>query len=365
MSVRDTPQSEYKLRKRFLNKMTAASELHIIVPGICGPLAETSSIADSQFIKRWIKVLSQSDMQQSPLKLYEVFAALFDLSIDGDFPSAALNMLADNNFDSSLNYMFADPVHMEADMNHVILTSSADLAINDDERDILCDVLNKHFVDDGLIFKCLAKDKWVLSSKDNIQLNTTPLLDAVGRNVNFILPKGDNSGYWKKTLTEVQMILHANDINLVRENTGKQSINSLWFHGSGQLPNVNNCKVDCVCSNDNVFKGLASHVQCNYLQLPESAQAYARHLLKNHSESINVLHLSDLEHLVNYSDVSIWMDRLSEVLNHWVYPLLKMANNNNIKVTLYPCNDKKYQFSKYNSYRFWRHGKLEQHVTSY
>ncbi len=345
--------------------MVAGSELHIIAPGICGPLAETISFENNQPVKDWIKVLSRSNCQSSSSGIDAVITSLFNLTIDGDFPSAALTMLAQNTYDRSLNYMSADPVHMQADMDHAVLTSSIDLAITEDEAETFCEILNQHFSQDGISFIKIDKDRWVLSSQDNTQIITTPLTDAVGRNINFILPEGESARYWKKMLTEAQMLMHSHDINVARENAGKQTINSLWFHGSGKLPVVDNCIVDSVCSNHDMFKGLATHVQCDYLPLTGSATEYMSYLSGKGDNSVNVLHLPDLEHLVNYSDVTIWSAMLAEVLNGWIYPLLKMANKNNIKVTLYPGNDKRYHFSKYDSFKFWRQEKLEQHVSSY
>jgi len=61
----------------------------------------------------------------------------------------------------------------------------------------------------------------------------------------------------------------------------------------------------------------------------------------------------------------VWTEGLLELLENWFYPLLKMAHKNNINVILYPCNNKQYHFSKNDHLRFWRRGKLEQHVHSY
>jgi hypothetical protein len=63
------------------------------------------------------------------------------------------------------------------------------------------------------------------------------------------------------------------------------------------------------------------------------------------------------------------MAGLEALLEQWVYPLLKIMNKNNIKVTLYPCNGKRYQFSKYDGLKFWRHSwrseEIEKYVSSY
>lgn len=343
--------------------MDSATELHIIAPGLCGPLSEISSLENNTLIKNWVKVLSKSTYHSSAKDVNDIITFLFKLSYQGDFPTAALSMFSQDMYDSALSYMFADPVHLQADMDHAILTPSVDLAVSNHESRDFCEMLNQHFNEDGLSFTKLNNDQWVISTKESIQINTTALVNAIGRNVNFILPKGGNSGQWKKTLTEAQMLMYSHDINTERERSGQQSINSLWFHGSGKLPDSAKVSLTSVCSASMVFKGLAKHMQCDYLSLPSSTEEYMSYILEN--KGINVLHLSDIEHLVNYTDVTIWLNKLEEILNNWLYPLIAMANKNNIQVNLYPCNAKQYQFSKYDDYKFWRQGKLEQHVSRY
>ncbi len=348
--------------------MPIASELHIVVPGICGPLAEVTALDNSSAVKHWVNVLSKAHCQPSSSTFTDVITSLFDLAIEGDFPSAALTMLALNDHQNSTHYMFADPVHLQADMDQALLTSSEDLAISDHEAEVFCEMLNDHFNQDGLHFIKLNKNQWVISSKENIKLNTTPLTDSIGRNINFILPKGEASGYWKLKLTEAQMLMYMHEINNSRESARQQSINSIWLHGSGSLPDFEGCNIDSICSNASLFKGLASHVKCDYRSLLDTPASYMNSIagirVNDNSHAINVLHLSDLEHLVNYSDVRLWSTKLEDVLNTWIYPLLKMSCNHS-KVTLYPCNGKKYQFSKYDAFKFWRQGDLSQHISSY
>jgi hypothetical protein len=291
-------------------------------------------------------------------------ARLFGLPVDGDFPVAALRLLVAGKFESGQNYMCADPVHLQADMDHALLTSSRDMAISAQESQELCDALNQHFQQDGIEFIRMATEKWIVATQKDIHINTTPLIYAIGRNVNFILPQGESSTYWKQVLTEAQMLMHAHNVNDARESSGRQTINSLWFHGSGSLPQINRCRVTHVCSDNEIFKGLASHVQCDYLPLPASAGDYMD-IISSGNSMVNVLHLSALTHPVNYSDVNIWLSELTGVLDHWVYPLLKMAKKNNFKLVLYPCNERQYQFSGYDALRFWRQDKLEHHIDTY
>lgn len=347
--------------------MKSNTELHIVIPGICGPLAETHTLQTSQLIKKWTDTLSRASCYPAVVSYYEVLTEMFEIRVNEDFPSAALVLQANDMYDAALHYMHADPVHLRADLDHAVLSSSTDLSITEDESEALCDALNLHFNPDGLTFFRLDKDQWFVSSRDEIHLRTTSLLDATGRNVNHLLPAGEHSTLWKARLTEAQMLMHSHQVNSDREDSGQQSINSLWFHGSGEFPESTAGAISSVCSDHDLLKGLARHVRCDYLERPGSVNDYVSFLnnlnvADNDSAAINVLHMSDLEHLVNYTDVNIWLDKLADILDDWVYPLIKMANKNNIKIILYPCNGKQYYFSKYDALKFWRKTGLEQHI---
>lgn len=343
--------------------MSVKHELHIIMPGICGPLAEVNTLKDNRLIHQWLKILSRSQHCPCSTNLHDVVTEVFDLRINEDFPSAALSLLAYGSYDAAMSYMHADPVHLQADMDHAVMTSSIDLSVSELDAKHLCDTLNQHFNQDGLYFFRTSKDQWFVSSSDRIRMKTTSLSDATGRNVNFFLPQGDDSRYWKRVLTEAQMLMHSHDVNTTRENTAQQTINSLWFHGSGDLPDYGHAEISSICSDHDMFKGLARHLDTAHLVVPGSVDIYVKHLLSNLSPAVNVLHLSDLEHLINYSDVNLWLDGLSGVLQQWLYPLIKAAHSNNIVVVLYPCNGKKYYLSKYDSLKFWQKGALDQHIS--
>mgnify|MGYP001827510713 FL=1 len=349
--------------------MQKRSELHLIVPGICGPLAETQALHDNLAVKQWLKTLSRSRCQSSVEGEHGVLTEILALKYEDGFPSAALTLLANDLYDAGMFYMHADPVHLQADMDHAVLTSSADLDITTQESSAICAALDQHFHQDDLTFFTLNKDQWFVSSKDKIRMQTTSLVDATGRNVNFILPAGDDSSLWKQRLTEAQMLMHLHELNVARENAGLQSINSLWFHGPGDLEVSVSDPVATICGDNGMLKGLAKHIQCDHVEVPESVAAYAEYLSSCKPGSRNILELSQLDHLVNYTDVSLWTNALEQLLQQWIYPLLKLMSKNNITVTLYPCNGKRYRFSKYDVLRFWRQAggkdKIEDYVSSY
>ena len=345
--------------------MPAKSELHLIVPGICGPLAETESLKASPVIASWIKTLSRSSCSSSSDSVEKVIATLFKLTIKNDFPSAALTLLANDVYDPARFYMHADPVHLQADIDSALLRPGADLAISADEAEDFCDTLSQHFDIDGLTFLVLKNDQWFVSCENKINMKTTSLSYATGRNINFLLPEGDDAVRWKQILTEAQMLMYAHKLNATREETGRMNVNSLWFHGAGELADIKSTEVHHLCSNHDVMKGLARCLKLGHSAVPDSVNAYTDYLLSCEPGTSHVLHLDALEHLVTYTDVEPWLDQLTQMLDDWIYPLIRFANKNNIRLTLYPCNEKKYQFSKHDGLKFWRNDPLEKHVNCY
>lgn len=356
------------------------SEIIILAPGICGPVADIKPLASSKDFSRWLRILSRAKCSDSVPGFYETVSSVFNLAVSTDFPAAALTMLTQKAHDPSKHYMFADPVYLQADMDHAILSSAQDIGIAEHESDALCQTLNQHFQADGICFFRLDTQQWLVCSERPIELSTTSLSAAIGRNVNFILPTGKSAAYWKQVLTEAQMLMYTHSVNEHREAIGKPSINSLWFYGSGLLPERANCHVSSICSNQSMFQGLASHVECDYMSLPSTAEDYLATITgtniksdriddrkddRSNDKKVHVLHLSALEHLVNYTDVSIWLEGLIELLELWIYPMISELHKKNIKLSLYPCNSKCYCFTKYDRLKFWRSDKMESHVSAY
>ncbi len=351
------------------DKSARRSELHLIAPGICGPLADTAPLASNPLIERWIKTLSKAHHSACPENTMTLLESLAGLSFKHGFPSAAFNLLANDLYDPGKFYMHADPVHLQADIDSALLTPGADLNISEAEAETFCQSLNQHFAEDGLTFLALNNNRWFVSRREEIKLETTSLLAATGRNINYLLPAGEDAVRWKQLLTEAQMLLHMHELNENRENTGLASINSLWFHGSGQLVDQqggdNNAAINNICSNDDLLKGFSRFIKCDYLELPDSVSVYMDYLLSCDAGAKNVLHIDALQQLTNYTDVQPWLDQLQDILHNWTYPLLNFSNKNNIKVTLYPGTEKQYRFAKSDVLKFWRKDPLEKHVKRY
>jgi len=365
------------------------TEIHVIVPGICGPLCETESLKQSDTVRQWVQRLCRSEEQASYANLDDTVAGIFGLQTgEGDLPSAALLMKANHRYAADRYYIQAAPVHLEADLDHAVLTPAVDISISEEEAIALCGALSKHFDEDGLSFDMLSKDQWVVSSSEEIRITTTSLSEAIGRNINFLLPRGGMSASWKKILTEAQMLMHSHDVNNRRNDNGLLTINSLWFYGAGRLPGsqdkgsqetaADKSEALTISSRDDMFKGVAAEIGCDF-QRCVSVEKYINYIRSSGSSESgvrkdghrkvgnikHVLHLSALEHVVNYTDVMLWKKHLEELLTQWIYPLMSYAAKHDIRMVLYPCNGKQYSFSKFDRWKFWRRGELSTYIHSF
>ena len=345
--------------------MSKKQELHVIVPGLCGPLAEIPSTHKQPQLQRWINTLARAVSAPSGKDLYSVLNAVFSLDTSGEFPSAWFTLLATQDIRSGYYYLHADPVNLRADIDHAVLTSSDDFGLSEGEAAAFCETLNKHFAEDGLRFFYSDHRHWFVESDKAVSLQTTPLSYAVARNINLLLPQGEDATRWKQILNESQMLLFSHPLNEQRENRGQAAVNSLWFHGGGSPPPAVDTDIAMVYSNEMLLQGIATHIGADIRPLPDDASTYMAQQLHQDAGGQHVLHLSALEHCANYTDTSIWLQALDVLLDEWLYPLLAQASKNRFDIILYPCNGRCYRFDGRQRYRFWRRGRVEQHLSAF
>ena len=345
--------------------MSKKQELHVIVPGLCGPLAEIPSTHEQPQLQRWMNTLARAVSASSGKDLYSVLNDVFSLGIDGEFPSAWFTLLATQEIRPGYYYLHADPVYLRADIDHAVLSSSDDFELSEDEAAAFCEKLNKHFAEDGLRFFYSDHRHWFVESDKPVSLLTTPLSYAVARNINLLLPQGEEATRWKQILNESQMLLFSHPLNEERENRGQVPVNSLWFHGSGSPLKAVDGDITTVCSHDRLLQGIAMHTGADSVALPENASAYMAQLSQQEAAGQHVLHLSSLEHCANYTDTGIWLQALDVLLDDWLYPLLAQASKDRFEVSIYPCNGRSYRFNGTEKYRFWRRGRAGEHMSAF
>lgn len=182
-------------------------------------------------------VLARS--QRTPCPAAGVEAALCEaLGIERqqDWPVAPITLEADGGPAGDVYWLRADPVHLRVMRDRIVLAPEPP-ALAPDEARTLADSIGAHF-GDALRPLALAPQRWYLPFTQPPALITTPRSLAAGRDIQPLLPHGEDAVRVRAWLNEVQMLLHDHPVNQAREARGVLPVNALWPWGGGILPAV-------------------------------------------------------------------------------------------------------------------------------
>jgi hypothetical protein len=205
-------------------------------------------------------LLSKGRREPLPADLTSCLFDLFHLQAEAgrDRPVAALGALGEGLDAAGGWWLRADPVHMVADRDQLYLSASSALEVTRSEADELVAELNRLYAEDGWQFIAATSGRWYLRLPRPLAMRTVPTAVAMGRRVGEVLPQGDDALVWQRTMTEIQMLLHASPVNARRSEKGLLAVNSLWFWGGGELPAaVSASGWDRVVADDPLARGLA------------------------------------------------------------------------------------------------------------
>ena len=174
-----------------------------------------------------------------------------------DWPVAPLALAGDGGEPGAAHWLRADPVHLHVHNDGLILLPPESLEIAEDESRALITALNRHFEPENLVFHAPVSRRFYLRMAQAPKIETVSVKEAIGRDVNHLLPAGEERLQWHRIFNEAQMLLHAHPVNAARGERGATVANSLWFWGGGTLPACGN-PFDAVYSEDPMVTGLAT-----------------------------------------------------------------------------------------------------------
>jgi hypothetical protein len=228
--------------------------LALVVPDLLLPADAPESLRAARLprVERWLGrgSLSPVDARGAEAWLARAFG------IEGDPAVAAVSLAADDAPREG-TWLRADPVHLRLAQDAVTLHDAAALGVTGEEAAALVEALGRHFEADGLAFRAPCPERWYVRVPEGEAPATTPLADAVGRNVYGLLPKGTGRINWPAAITEAQMVMSAHPVNAEREAAGRPALNSVWFWGAGALPAKLGRPFSSVYASDAYARGLA------------------------------------------------------------------------------------------------------------
>jgi hypothetical protein len=218
-------------------------------------------------------------------------AALFALlGLSADTPVAPLAMLGAGGDPRDDYVLCADPVHLAADRDTVILVQRVD-DLPADARARLVRMLDDHFADDGLRFEALRSDAWFARCANVPDVRMTPLDAALRRPLFPHLPAGADARRWRSWQNEIQMLLHEHPVNAERDAHGEPTVTGLWFWGGGRVRDIADPPLAFVAAAagapGDLARGLARRVELAAMELA-SEDDLAHALAPDQSASRNV-----------------------------------------------------------------------------
>jgi len=177
-------------------------------------------------------------------------------------------------------------------------------------------------------------------------LQTVPLDEARGRDIDSLLPGGDEAMRWRSTLNEIQMLLYQHPVNDAREERGAAPVNSVWFWGAGTQAAPPRRPYQRVRTRDPLAAGLAQTSGASVMPLPDHAQQW---LKQAGNEGVELVVLDQLAAPAGYGQEDEWRTRLEALDRDWFAPLLDALRRGRIgMITLHLLG---------------RHGCLEAEIT--
>jgi hypothetical protein len=243
----------------------------------------------------------------------------FGVARQSDYPIAALTLAFDGGNPGAACWLRADPVHLQAQRNRLVLVDSGAFEIATDEARQLTDALNRQFAADGMLFHPLRPDRWYLRLEAAPQLVTTPLPAAAGRDIDALLPQGADALRWHARINEAQMVLSDHPVNEAREARGELPVNSIWPWGGGGAPHAPQRPFTHVWSDDVTARALAHATEIPHEALPPSGAQWLEHAAPDGHHLIVNDHLRGA---AQYADHGSWLNAATALDSEWLAPLL-------------------------------------------
>ena len=275
-----------------------------------------------------------------------------------DFPVAAVTRQWEVRDAGGYWWLRADPVHLRADRDRIVMLGNGILDISHEECHVLAEELNRHFAGEDWMLDAANARRWYLRLDKDPRITTAALPDVVGRDVLRYLPGGPASQHWRSVMNEAQMVLHSSRINREREAHGAPIINSLWFWGSGRLP----CPVSegwsRLWGNDALSLGLAALMNIPGSSVPSDAAEW----LDCDIPGEHLLVLDGLRERIQFADVEGWRDFLQSLHDAWLEPLFDALKQGGLAaLNLYPADGSQFSVTAGGARRWWiRRRRLEQ-----
>ena len=332
------------------------SKLTVFIPGLLGLVRELAP-EDIPAVPSIEYIFARGTVQQRPAANFtDTLCLLFNSPASGerDAPIAAISQLVDDNKPGQEIWMRADPVHLAADREGVVLMDDTSFTLDQHDALVLAGDIRDILADNGLMLEVPTTNRWYVRLTGQPDLKTTPVHEVVGRDMHQFMPAGNEKQQWTRLINEIQMTLHASELNENRQQRGELPVNSVWFWGAGALPDRSVHNWTRVFTDDVNAHGFAMHTDTRCDVLPEHANQLIEQLADN--DRALVVMSFGLRH-AQYHDFEGWLDFIKYLEEFWFVDLLKFTRSGELEELNIISKKRLIKFDKHSFYKIWKRPK--------
>lgn len=329
--------------------------ISLYIPGLTGPAVPLTD-NDVPPLPALSQIMGRARRRRQGVDALRQLCGLLGLKTSPirDVPVAAVTRLIDAEDHPDGIWMRADPVHISADRDRLLLIDASLFKLSQHDALALATEVQQVLDLEGWRLEVPFPDRWYISLDEDPGVTTSDPRRAGGQDVNRHLPRGAGAKVMHRLLNEVQMQLHDADINREREDRGELTINSIWFWGVGELPDVLPRLWSTVYSDDVFTRGLAMLSMTPYQPVPPAATAVLP-VLNEQSEALVCLEGCRVP--AQYGDLPRWHEVLADLEQHWFEPLLRAVQDNTVQELNVITDRRVFRLARPDLKKFWRRPK--------
>lgn len=315
-------------------------ELNIILAGlIWQEVADYEYLYKELSVPKLSKLLSKANITRHAGLSYSDFAySNTKVQTGTTLATYYANQLNLSGFKS---YLLAEPTNLRADRDRLLIAEAELLQLSETEAHEIISSINQHFEGEAKVFY-LREDLWLLGTNlDLHDLNSYPIIDIIGENVDDYLPEGVSRIYLHKIMNEIQMLLFEHPVNNLRHEDNLLSVNSLWLWDKRIQP------LPCKLGQVTQIKTNAENIN----QLIATADC-------------NTLIIDDAYYPVKYRDSFAWVQRVHEIeayLPEFIMSTLRTGKFKTVNIWLPQLLDTwQLSINRLDLYKFWRNSNFTQ-----
>ncbi len=331
-----------------------APALVLVAPGLLGPVRGGLSGSAPQ-APALARLLARADRTGRPhgAAADPARAVLEAFGCPPDAEGVAAACAAAEPVGEGAAWLRADPVHLRADHDRLLLFHAGTVGLTPGEAEALAGAAAEAFAPLGARLRVAAPGRWYLALGRPARIRTLPPWAVAGRDVAPGLPQGPEAGAWRRALTEAQMLLHAHEANAAREARGLPPVNAVWLWGGGEAPHPRR-RPQAVWSGEPLAAGLARAAATEARPLPAGFGAWLEAASTVAGAHLVALGEDGAWHAA-YGDEAAWCGWVEGVERDWLAPAVAALGRGALAgLELHAGEGRRWRLTRGGLRRFWR-----------